>query len=405
MSAFLYEALNDKGRTVQGLVEADSLKAARADLRAQGLVPIHLKPVGMPQGRGLNRVIWQSPVFSAGEQAIWLRQLASLLLAGLPLERCLLAMADDARTHRQTELMAQLRAEVHAGQGLAKAMAAHPQTFRSIDVSVIAAGEQSGRLGEVLDALARDAQARLELRNKVMAALLYPTIVSVISLAIVAFLLGGVVPRIAEVFTASRQTLPALTRLMLGLSEAVQAGWPAMLIAVGIAWLAHRLWVKDPHRRVRWDALVLRWPLLGRMSLLYHSARMAATLSLLIGSGVPLLRALQAAADTLGNAALRQNALALVDWVREGAPLTTGLEHQAQWPRVLGLFARMGEQTGDLCGMLAQASAHMSEDVQRRALTLATWLEPILVVVMGLVVLLIVLAVMLPIVEMNALIR
>lgn len=224
MSAFLYEALNDKGRTVQGLVEADSLKAARADLRAQGLVPIHLKPVGMPQGRGLNRVIWQSPVFSAGEQAIWLRQLASLLLAGLPLERCLLAMADDARTHRQTELMAQLRAEVHAGQGLAKAMAAHPQTFRSIDVAVIAAGEQSGRLGEVLDALARDAQARLELRNKVMAALLYPTIVSVISLAIVAFLLGGVVPRIAEVFTASRQTLPALTRLMLGLSEAVQAG-------------------------------------------------------------------------------------------------------------------------------------------------------------------------------------
>lgn len=405
MSAFLYEALNDKGRTVQGLIEADSPKTARADLRAQGLVPIHVKPVGMPKGRGLKRVIWQAPVFSASEHAIWLRQLASLLLAGLPLERCLAAMADDARTPRQTELMAQLRSEVHAGQGLAKAMAEHPQTFKPIDVAVIAAGEQSGQLGEVLDALARDAQARLELRSKVLAAMLYPSIVSVISLAIVLFLLGSVVPRIAEVFTASRQALPLLTRLMLGLSEAVQAGWPALLMtAIGV-WLIHRMVVSDPQRRVRWDAFVLRWPLVGRMSLLYHSARMAATLSLLIGAGVPLLRALQAAADTLGNAALRQNALALVDWVREGAPLTTGLEHQALWPRVLSLFARMGEQTGDLSGMLAQASAHMSEDVQRRALTLATWLEPILVVVMGLVVLLIVLAVMLPIVEMNALIR
>jgi general secretion pathway protein F len=405
MSAFLYEALDAQGRKTQGVIEADSPRSARAALRAQGMVPVHVQAASLPGGKGLQRVIWRAPVLSASERAVWLRQLASLLLAGLPLERCLIALAEEARTPEQIQLMAQLRTEVQSGQGLAQALGDHPRLFKPMDVAVIAAGEQSGQLGRVIDALARDADQRLRLRNKILSAMLYPAIVSLISLAIVMFLLGAVVPRIAEVFTASRQALPWLTQCMLGMSAVVRSGWPWMLLAVLLGWLGLQAWTRQPQRRVRWDAFVLHWPLVGRMSLLYHCARMAATLSLLTGSGVPLLRALQTTADTLGNAALREQALALADWVREGTPLASGLEHQAHWPRVLGLFTRMGEQTGDLSGMLAQASAHMSEDVERRALTLTTWLEPVLVVVMGLVVLLIVLAVMLPIVEMNALVR
>ena len=405
MGAYLYEALDAQGRKLEGLIDADSPRSARAALRDKGLVPVRLQPAHLPRGQGLQRVIGAAPVLSASERAVWLRQLASLLLAGLPLERCLVALAEETRTPAQSQFMAQLRAQVQAGQGLAQALGDHPRLFQPMDVAVIAAGEQSGQLGKVVDALAQDADQRLQLRNKILSAVLYPGIVSLISLAIVMFLLGAVVPRIAEVFSASRQALPALTQFMLGVSAVVRSGWPWLLLALLLAWGGWKAWTRAPQRRARWDAFTLHWPLVGRMRLLYHSARMAATLSLLTGSGVPLLRALQTTADTLGNAALREQALGLADWVREGTPLATALDHQAHWPRVLGLFTRMGEQTGDLSGMLAQASAHMSEDVQRRALTLTTWLEPVLVVVMGLVVLLIVLAVMLPIVEMNALVR
>ncbi len=405
MTAFRYHALNAQGHAQRGTLEADSARHARAQLRAQGLVPTEVQALVPTQAGFWQRELWPTRVFTATERALWWRQLASLVAAGLPLERSLTALRDEATQPSQAQLMAQLHTEVSAGHSLAHALGQHPRHFNAIDIAVIAAGEQSGQLATVLLGLADDAEQRLKLRQQLLAAALYPAIVSGVSLLIVLFLLSVVVPRMAEVFAAQRQALPWLTEAMLWVSSLIQQSWAwglaaLVALAVGGAWA-----LRQPRLRLRWDARLLRLPVLGRITLGYHTARFAATLAMLTSAGVPLLKALQAAAHTLGNAALQADALRLAEWVREGAPLASGLQHQGRWPSVLTLFTRLGEQTGDLSGMLAKASRHLSDEVQRRSLTLTTWLEPVLVVAMGLMVLLIVLSVMLPIVDMNALVR
>ena len=235
--------------------------------------------------------------------------------------------------------------------------------------------------------------------------MLYPAIVSLVALAIVLFLLGSVVPQIAHVFTQNQQALPGLTRFMLGVSGLVQvAGWPmlALLIALG---LAGRQALKQAALRTRWDRAWLALPGVGSWLRNYHAARLASTLSSLSGAGVPILKALAAAADTVPNLALRSDLTQATELVREGAPLAVAIGHQRQWPKLLTMFIRLGEQSGQLPQMLAQVATQLREQVQRRSLQWATVLEPLLILVMGGVVMLIVLSVMLPIVQLNQLVR
>ena len=332
---------------------------------------------------------------------MWTRQLASLVGAGLPLERALSALSDEAPTPAQRDLVAQVRAEVNAGAPLAQALAQHPREFDNLYTAVIEAGEQSGRLGAVLLQLAKDQESAHAMRSKLLAASLYPAIVSGVALLIVLFLLAYVVPQVAQVFTSTQRSLPALTIAMLFISEVVQATWLAGLVLLLAGMVMLRLLLRQTAFRLAYDQAWLKLPLLGRLSLGYNAARFASTLALLVGAGVPILKALQTAAHTLSNMALREHAMQAIDLVREGAPLASALAQNNRLPGVLSMFARLGEQTGQLPQMLTHAAEHLGEEVQRRAMQLATVLEPLLIVTMGLVVMLIVLAVMLPIIELN----
>ena len=404
MPAYSFEALDAQGQTRRGVLEAETARAARSQLRAQALVPIDVSPVQRASS-GLNTVIWESKVFSNTALTVWTRQLAGLVNSGLPIERALSALSEEADTPRQRDLVSALRTEVNAGAPFAKALSQHPREFSAIYVAVIGAGEQSGHLGLVLERLADDLQAQQNLKGKLLAASLYPAIVSSVALLIVLFLLAYVVPQVAQVFSSNQRALPVLTRLMLGLSDVVKNYWwlaLAVLIA-GMATLHTAL--KQPDFRRRFDAAWLKLPLIGRLARGYNAARFASTLAMRATAGVPILKALQAATDTLSNTALRHDAQEALVLVREGAPLASALAQHPRFPRLLVMFSRLGEQTGTLPNMLQRAADQLSEEVQRRALQLATVLEPLLIVAMGGMVMLIVLAVMLPIIQLNTWVR
>ena len=404
MPAYTFEALDPQGQTRRGVLEADTARHARSQLRAQDWVPLKID-LQQATKTGLQTVIWESKVFGNDALAVWTRQLAGLVGAGLPLERALSTLSQEAETPRQRDLVSALREEVNAGATFAKALAQHPREFSAIYLAVIAAGEQSGHLDMVLESLAEDLQTQQALRNKLLAATLYPAIVSVVALLIVFFLLTYVVPQVAQVFSSNQQALPWLTTFMLGLSALVQALWlwVLLLLLVGI-WIL-RLALRQSDFQQRFDAAWLQLPLIGRLSRGYNAARFASTLAMLAAAGVPILKALQAASDTLSNAAMRKDAQEALAMVREGAPLASALAQHARFPRLLVMFARLGEQTGTLPTMLQRTAQQLGEEVQRRAMQLATILEPLLIVVMGAVVMLIVLAVMLPIIQLNQWVR
>ena len=411
MPAFSFDALDAQGQPRKGTIEADTARAARSLLRAQALVPLAVELLGAHPGATAGQApSWSErlltrAVFNATSLAVWTRQLAALVASGLPLERALAALADEAEDERQHHLVAALRAEVNAGSSFARALAQHPREFSAIYCAVIGAGEASGSLGQVLERLADDLEERLQLRAKLMGAALYPAIVTLVSITIVLFLVAYVVPQVAGVFAGTKRALPFLTVAMLAVSDAVRHyGW-ALLIALVLIAAGARLALAQEEFRQKFDAAWLRLPLLGRLARGYNAARFASTLAMLAGAGVPILKALQAAAETLGNRALRADALNALVLVREGAPLASALAQHPRFPALLSMFARLGEQTGQLPLMLQRAATQLGTDVQRRALHLATLLEPLLIVAMGLVVMLIVLAVLLPIIQLNQFVK
>ena len=404
MPAYSFEALDPQGQTRRGVLEAETARHARSQLRAQDWVPLKID-VQQASRSGLQTVIWESKVFGNDALAVWTRQLAGLVGAGLPLERALSTLAQEAETPRQRDLVTALREEVNAGAPFAKALAQHPREFSAIYLAVIAAGEQSGHLDQVLENLAEDLQSQQTLRNKLLAATLYPAIVSMVALLIVFFLLTYVVPQVAQVFNSNQQALPWLTTFMLGLSALVQALWLWVLLLLLVGAWVFRLALSQRALQQRFDAAWLQLPLIGRLSRGYNAARFASTLAMLAAAGVPILKALQAASETLSNAAMRHDAQDVLVMVREGAPLASALAQHGRFPRLLVMFARLGEQTGTLPTMLQRTAQQLSADVERRALQLATILEPLLIVVMGVVVMLIVLAVMLPIIQLNQWVR
>jgi general secretion pathway protein F len=344
-------------------------------------------------------------VFGASALAIWTRQIAGLVSSGLPLERALTALAEEADDERQRHLVAALRAEVNAGATFARALAQHPREFSDIYCAVIGAGEHSGNLGLVLERLADDLEERQALQAKLMGAALYPAIVTLVAIVIVLFLVSYVVPQVASVFAGTKRALPILTVAMLGLSAVVRSyGW-LMLIAIAFIAIGARWALTFEHFRQKFDAAWLNLPLVGKLARGYNAARFASTLAMLASAGVPILKALQASAETLNNRALRADALDALVLVREGAPLASALAQKKRFPGLLSMFARLGEQTGQLPVMLQRAATQLSTEVQRRAMQLATILEPLLIVAMGLIVMLIVLAVLLPIIQLNQFVK
>jgi len=411
MPAYSFEAIDALGATRKGVIDAETARAARAALRAQALVPLQVAQVGGASTSEDGSAVvptrgWLTPrVFGAAALAVWTRQLAGLVSASLPLERALTALSDEAEDPRQRNLVAALRAEVNAGSGFAKALAQYPREFSAIYVAVIGAGENSGKLGLVLERLADDLAEQQQLKGRLIGAALYPGIVTVVAILIVTFLVAYVVPQVANVFAGTKQSLPTLTVLMLAASAMVRDYGLWVLAGLLLAAFGMRQALRAEAVRERFDATWLTLPLIGRLARGYNAARFANTLAMLAAAGVPILKALQSAAETLNNRAMRADALAALVLVREGAPIASALGRHKRFPPMLTMFARLGEQTGQLPLMLQRVAAQLSADVQRRAMQLATILEPLLIVAMGLVVMLIVLAVMLPIIQLNQLVR
>lgn len=410
MPAYSFEAIDQQGQPRKGVLEADTARSARGVLRAQALIPLSVTAVGSVEGGapasgGWRRLLGGRRIFNSTTLAVWTRQLAGLVSSGLPLERALTALTDEAETEEQRNLVASLRADVNAGSPFGRTLSQHPREFSPIYTAVISAGEQTGNLGLVLERLADDLEQRQALQQKLVGAALYPAIVTLVAIVIVVFLVSYVVPQVANVFAGTKRALPILTVIMLALSDFVRNyGW-LMLGAIVVMVIVARMALARAAFRERFDAAWLELPLVGRLSRGYNAARFASTLAMLATAGVPILRALQAASETLGNRAMRADALDALVLVREGAPLASALAQKKRFPGIVSMFARLGEQTGTLPLMLQRAATQLGAEVQRRAMHLATILEPLLIVAMGAVVMLIVLAVLMPIIQLNQFVK
>lgn len=406
MSAYRYEAVDPIGATRKGVVNADSARAARADLRAQGLVPLavdaittQLDATGKTRRRGFGDHL------STNELALFTRQLASLLEASLPLEQAFSALLEQAEKPYLRDLVASIRSEVMGGASLSAALGQHPRDFADIYRALVASGEQIGQLAKVLSRLADYIERRNALVQKVKLAFTYPAIVTVVAFAIVIFLLTYVVPQIVSVFVNTKQKLPFLTVSMLAISDfVVHYGWvvAVTVVAAAVLW---RSALKNPAIRMRWHTWLLTAPLYGKFERSLNTARFASTLAITTGSGVPILRALQTSRDTLSNVAMREQVEEAAASVREGVGLARALSAHKHFPPMLIHMIRAGEVTGELPAMLERASNAQEQDLERRALTIAGLLEPALILAMGVVVLLIVLAVLMPIIEINQLVH
>lgn len=420
MPQFHYQALDAQGRPSQGQLEADNAKAARAALRTQGLLPVAVQESSgstnanntvassanpSSQTAWWRMELYQRPALSQAQLAVWTRQLAALLEAGLTVERALLSLGEEASTDAQRQLVAQVLAQVKAGSALSQALAQHPRVFDEVYRAVVTAGERSGHLPQVLSRLADEYEAAQALQAKLLGAALYPAIVSAIAILIVTFLMVYVLPQVAGAFASSRRSLPWLTSAMLALSAGLRSYWPLLLALLAASGIGLRLALRHPASRLHLHSAWLRWPLLGPLLARYNAARFANTLGLLVHAGLPILPALQAASHTVANAAMQQDLQEVQRLVREGAPLGLALAQKPRFPKLLGTFARLGAETGQAGPMLLRVGGQLAQQVQQRALQLAAVLEPLLILLMGAVVLLIVLAVLMPMIELNSFVR
>lgn len=406
MPAFRYEAVDAAGATRKGVVNADSPRAARADLRGQGLTPLTVEAItAQVDASGATRARGFGERLSQVELALFTRQLASLLEAGLPLEQAFTALLEQAEKAYLRDLIASIRAEVIGGIAFSDALSHHPRDFDAIYRGLVSSGEQIGQLARVLSRLADYIERRNALVQKVRLAFTYPAIVTVVAFAIVIFLLTYVVPQIVSVFANTKQKLPLLTMIMLGVSNFMRAYGILLGVLLIAAWIGWRHALQAPALKRRWHTWLLTAPVYGKFERSLNTARFASTLAITTGSGVPILRALETSRDTLSNVAMRELVEQATASVREGVSLARALSVQKHFPPMLVHMIRAGEITGELPAMLERAANSQQADLERRTLTIAGLLEPVLILAMGLVVLLIVLAVLMPIIEINQLVH
>lgn len=406
MSAFHYEALDSEGRSTRGVIEADGLRQARARVRDLGLTVVKVSAVTedtLHTGSG-QRWRFKSGI-SAMQLSMLTRQLATLLEAGLPLERSFSALIEQSEDESVRQILAGVRSELLAGHTMAQAMGQYESVFPDIYRALIKAGEASGELSHVMLRLADYTESRQVLRQKVILAFVYPAIVTVVALLVVFGLLIYVVPQVVSVFQQSHQTLPLLTRMMIGLSSVLQATWIYLLLAmVGIGLLIRSL-LRQKEICYQWHLKILSLPMVGRLVRGTNTARMASTLAILTGSGVPLLVSLQAAAGVVTNLPMRQALEEAAKKVREGATLSRALAVSRLFPPILVHLIASGESSGKLDAMLDRAATQQEQEIGNYTSVLTSLLEPVLILVMGGVVLTIVLAILMPIIEMNQMVR
>lgn len=409
MGAFAYQALDAKGRKKNGVLEADTERQARQLLRDQGLLPVQVDVAEQSsraqsgaqtgfQGWLARRKIRK---ISASDLALITRQLATLVAAAMPIEQALLAVAEQTDKPRLKNLVMAVRSRVVEGYSLAVAMADYPHIFDKLFTAMVAAGERSGHLDEVLNRLADYTEQRNQLKGQLTQALVYPAVLTFVAVSVIIFLLVSVVPQIVEQFGNIGQDLPFITRALLAVSEFLQTFGPFILVAVLVALVVAGQLLRDDKRRDKFHVWQLKLPVIGNVIKGVNTARFSRTLSILTASAVPLLEGLQITGRVLSNRAMQHAVNDAADRVREGSSLRAALAQTKLFPPMMLHMIAAGEKSGELEQMLGRAADNQDRDFETTMNIALKIFEPALIVVMAGVVLMIVMAIIQPILQLN----
>ncbi len=403
MGAFEYVALDSNGRESKGLIEGDTAKHVRQQLRERSLLPVKVNEVAEKQS-GEKTAFSLRRGLSSGDLALLTRQLATLTASGLPLEEALLAVSEQNENPRAKSIMLGVRSRVMEGHTLADGLAEFPNAFPEIYRATVAAGEQSGHLDAVLERLAEFTESRQALQQQVRNALIYPIALVVTAVGIISFMLAYVVPKVVYIFENYGQELPVLTRIMIASSDFLRDQWIWLIVAVVAMAFGLRKLLQRPGPKRRYHGILLRVPIVAKLTRGINTARFTQTLSILAGSGVPILESLRIAAQVVVNVPMREAVQEASLRIREGAAISKSLAASRLFPPMTTHLIASGESSGRLEEMLSRAASNQEREVDGLISTLLGIMQPLLVIVMAVIVLLIVLAILLPIFEINNLI-
>ncbi len=407
MAAFEYEALDTGGRRKKGVITADTMRLARKELRARKLVPVRLnessrqrsEPTGAVSGLKL-------PSFNRGlaarDLALVTRQLATLINASAPVEEALQAIALQAEKPGVRNTLFSVRSGVMEGLRLSQAMAQQPHVFSPLFRSMVAAGEGSGTLGPVLERLADHLENGQKMRAKVTAALVYPSLLAVTAIGVVAMLMAFVVPKVVDQFDSLGRELPSLTKVIIAISDGVRDFGPFVLGALVLGVLVIARGLRNPAFRKRVDHMVLSIPVIGKLIRELHAARLARTMAALVSSGTPVLEGLNAARNTVRNTVMQEAIADASMQVSEGTSLSAALRRTKAFPPLVVYMAAMGEKSGTLDSMLTKAADYLEAEFEALTSAALSMLEPAIIIIMGFVVGTIVMAILLPMLQFNS---
>ncbi len=398
MGAYQYQALKKSGRTFKGVIEADSERHARQLVREQGMIPVQVHTV---KKRNLMK---RRDKVSTADLSLFTRQLATLLAAGIPIEESLRGVADQSEKNNVRQLMIGVRSKVMEGYALAQAMADYPQAFPELYRATVSAGEQTGKLDLVLEKLADYSENQQHTRQKVQQALIYPSLMIVVSTGIISFLLAFVVPKIIEVFTSSGQSLPQMTLVLLNISSFMKSYGLYLFIVIVLLIVGFRRSLKNPRIKLKWHQFILTLPVASYLVKSVNVARYIHTFGILFSAGVNVLETMRVSASLVSNQVMRNAFDVAATKVREGTAISRALKNTRYLSPMATHLIASGEKSGQLAAMMERAAIHMDKEVQRMVDTALTLLEPLVILFMGAVVLFIVLATLLPIFSMEQLV-
>jgi len=401
MAAFEYKALNAKGKHKKGTIEGDNARQARQRLKEQGLIPVEVIEAKAKTTKSGGQSTSFKRGISTPDLALITRQISTLVQSGMPLEECLKAVSEQSEKPRIQTMLAAVRSKVTEGYTLADSLADYPHIFDELFRSMVAAGEKSGHLDAVLERLADYAENRQKMRSKLMQAMIYPVVLVVFAVTIVSFLLATVVPKIVEPIIQMGQELPQSTQFLLASSEFIQNWGVQLLLLFVAAFLLLRTALKKPSIRMSWDRKLLALPLIGKIAKGINTARFARTLSICTSSAIPILEGMKVAVDVMSNQHVKQQVVNAADSVREGASLRKALDQTKLFPPMMLHMIASGEQSGQLEQMLTRAADNQDQSFESTVNIALGIFTPALIALMAGLVLFIVMATLMPMLEMN----
>lgn len=401
MAAFEYKALDSKGRQKKGVLEGDTARQIRQQLREQGLIPIDVVQAHEREKKKASGGFQLRRGISTTELSLITRQLATLVQASMPLEECLKAVAEQSEKPRLKNMLLAVRSRVVEGYTLSDSMAEYPHIFDQLFRAMVAAGEKSGHLDTVLNRLADYTENRQQMRSKLQQAMIYPTMLTLVAVSVVAFLLATVVPKIVDQFVQMGQQLPTITEVLLAASNFVQNWGLVVLIAIVSMIMLLKTALRKPDFRLRWDRWVMGLPVIGKVARGLNTSRFARTLSICTSSAIPLLDGMKVASDVMTNTWVNKQVLEAADKVREGASLRVSLEQTKLFPPMMLHMIASGERSGELEQMLTRAADNQDRDFESLVNMALGIFEPLLIVAMAGIVMFIVIATLMPIIALN----